>query len=386
MTSFVNKDKTIEVLQAQRKAWDGLTSAVTDADSIFGKFLAKLDLFKKTGLGGFITELAPLGVVAGLLGGLIFPLANLVGLLKIFGKLPLKIIGGFFKGLSATLGTTGLGFKALLKPVMLFKTIAEHLYVSIGVRMIDAFAKLQKGLALLMRIGIGPLMTAFRTLAVVISLTPVGWLTAAIIGLGAALAGIIYYWDDIKKAATDLFNYLGPKIMEMADGLASWLGLDEVWNKMKTGFADVIKYFSELWSGFTKWVSESLSLGGIGKGLAKFLGFGSDDKKTETAPTPASMASTEQASVIPIKQQPGVAALPTYTSFADQKTEQVNDPNIQALLNEISKLGQFIAQMGQALSERPVQVSIEGDVKKFFKAVNQEQKNQVGQRMAGGAF
>jgi hypothetical protein len=92
------------------------------------------------------------------------------------------------------------------------------------------------------------------------------------------------------------------------------------------------------------------------------------------------------AKVIPIKQQQGVPAAPTYTNVAAQKPEQVSDPNIQALINEVSKLSQAMMQYAQAVSDRPVNVAIEGDLKKLFRALNQEQKNQMGSRMAGGSF
>jgi hypothetical protein len=90
------------------------------------------------------------------------------------------------------------------------------------------------------------------------------------------------------------------------------------------------------------------------------------------------------AKVIPIKQQQGVPAAPTYTNVAAQKPEQVSDPNIQALINEVSKLSQAMMQYAQAVSDRPVNVAIQGDMKKLFTALNQEQKNQMGKRMAGG--
>lgn len=419
MTSFVNKDKTIEVLQMQRATWDQLTKAVTDSDSILGKVLAKMQLFKDLGLAGFFSELAPLGIALSLLTPLIFPLANLVGILKLFGKLPLKLISGFFGMMGSGLGVSGMKAKALLTPMKLLKTIFEHLYVSVGVKMIDAFAKLQKGLGFVLRL-INPLMTAFRTLALVIGLTPIGWVTAAVIGLGVALAAIVYYWDDIKKAASDFFNWIGPILDTFITNVAKDFGLEGVWEGMKKGFSSAVDWIKEVWSGLSKWISEKVSFENIlGKNLSNLLGFGKSegDEQKMLAPVQPKTAKNDEkllgpvqpktakeepgffgkmfggsddrtptSTVMPIMQQEGVAAAPTFQTFSDQKPEEVSDPNIQALLNEISRLGQIMAQMGQAMIERPVEVSIQGDVKKFFKAVSQEQKNQMGQRMAGGAY
>jgi hypothetical protein len=386
VTQFANKSSAIEALNAQRNAWNSLTKSVADSDSILGSVIKKLALFKDFGLGGILPMLAPLGVFANLLATLIIPLTSLIGLITIL-KAPFTLF-------QKLLSSSNPIIKFMLKPIELLKS----------------------GIISLIRLAFTPLMASLRALTLAFAVTPIGPMVAGVLALGAALAGIIYYWDDIKKGASAAFTWITESLGKVADSIAEFFGVESVWKSFKDGFSDAMNWIIKVWTEFKqKYLDFGISgvLGKLGDALgigisetkqvvsptSNALGLDTSETKQVVSPTSntlglgasetkqvVSTVSQEMPTMTTMQQQPGVVASPSFTDYSKVTRETSSDPNIQALINEVSRLQEIMAKVGEAITNRPLVVQIEGDVKKLFRAISAEQKNQLGSRMAGGAF
>lgn len=408
-TEFANKKDYMSALQKQRAAWLDLADATSSADSILGMIMRKMDIFEKFGFAGVTGMGAGLGVLLTVASSLIYPLTKLWGMLQLFGgalwtatkfmlKIPWKMFIGGWKILIGTIKLANIAF-TLLRATML------------------------------------------RT-ALVMMLNPVGALIAGLVALGIAIAGVVYYWDDIKKAMGTFFDWAGDKISVFTGFFKNtftgvfdqlkvvWKDIKDVWAK----FWDVNVSNDALLSSFAT-LGESLydlltkawdaTMAYFKAGLVKFLpdvllkriGL---QQPEGAATVPATPAKAQDPSKV-AGGTPNVAQAPDNTSLiagmkslisnaatspansaqvtpavpvpvtaqpmaparsvaqsAPTVAPQLGDKNFQAIVDSVLAMKDTLAKAIADLAARPVNVVLQGDAKKFFSAANKESMQAAG--------
>lgn len=130
-----------------------------------------------------------------------------------------------------------LAILALYDDFMTFKEGGESLFdwgspavqtitgvVAAVVAMVAAFKVAQMAMAAyrLIMIGLTAVTSAWKVsliaARIAMMLTPIGWISAAITGLIALIALLVYKWDSIKKSFGGFFSGLGGKVLDFVGG------------------------------------------------------------------------------------------------------------------------------------------------------------------------
>jgi len=449
---FANKKVYIEALQAQRAAWDSMSVSIMGTNTALGSVLKKLDVLKEVGLVGIFTSLAPLSALLDLLGAFVFPLTSLIGLMTIF-RGPLKMVLGLFSGIASAGGNLlknvifgllkGMGFltgmAAKLFSAMgglsgIFGLVARGVGTVFGL-----FAKLSslggvliKGMIMFAGVISGAVVNALVAVGTAIMATPIGWIIAGIVAIGAAIFLLITYWDEIKSAMSGFFGWAGDALssfgstlygilIEPWDNFFGWVFgrlssfgeyvggvFGGIGDSIVSTFRGVAGFFGEmmskLWDFIPTPIQKLLSgefevfnkvtgfIGGLVgdvKGLlfrgekkpenlsqiAKILPFQRSedkdgDRTTFGAPPSVAMPTMRQEGA-PERAPVGVAIPATERPGTAGDFDKMIDAIVDMKLEMIKALG--------GISERPIRVDIHGDARKMFTAQSRRAMGEAGE-------
>lgn len=406
---FANKQSYIKALQAQRVAWDNMTAAISKSDTALSQVMKSLDLFRRFGLTGIFPQwFAAWGVWSEVLSALVWPLVGLTGALKMFG--------GLFKGVFKMLWW-GIKLLRFLGPVIqgigyAFGALVTVVEWTLGA--IAAVAGTIGGLAL-------AIIAAIAAIAIVVyiywddikkyTLKFYNWIvdftpkmmgkvvdffkrswewikgvfssgvnfvkglwSGITEGLADAFTGAVDFiksaWSTILKIMSSPFTSIGEGIQSALSALPDFFKsvIDEVWNIMPGWMRTLLE----------KGGAALGSVGSFAKGLygsVKGMLGGADG----AAGTTTVDVNTPAAQVIPLKAQEGAPANSAVgASIPSTDKTEVGDKNFQAVVDEIFNMREQISGLLKELADRPVQVALQGDARKFFTAMNKQAKNQAG--------
>lgn len=383
--AFANKQDYIKALQAQRTAYLDMASAISNSDSALRKFILAMDLFKKYGLAGFFGEgAAKLGLLAGMFGEFLPMLLQFLGILKMV----LPVLGGLW----SLLTTVGGFLWAVFGPAIMW--VAS----TIGSLLLSALSGLASVIMGAVMTAMGALWSVIVSLGAAIMATPIGWIIAGIVALGAAVYLAIKYWDDIKAVIGSFFSWIGDMLKPVSDMIFS--AFTKPIDAIKAYWQGLVGFISGLWEQVTGIFNKAMPViekitefgSKFFKEVGGYLGFGSKDNtakvadtgKATTAPFVMPDAQTmatgaAQAQAIATARQPGapqMSGAPRELTPSDRFG--VKDKNTLALLDQLKTMGDDMVGAIMQLAERPTNVTLKGDAKKFFKASNQEGMNQAG--------
>lgn len=367
---FVNKTKIVSHLQNQRKALIGMSDAIEGQaskwENLTGKVMSFLELFRRGGLAAIFDSeaLAGISVFSEKMGSLIFPLTSLLGIftlfkgpLAIFGKLltaPFRLLGKVVlaplgllsKGLMTMIGQSklsGAAMGAFGKATKAMGAVWEHIYVSMGSRLIDFTKSVKTGLSTVMNFAVssfkaigkgslslitgpfkllknqvvslgsvfkggllkmgsgfkflggqilsslaGPIKSlkilglqmlnvaatgvkqlmgsmarlgssllafsgravataigAVQALTAAMLANPVGLIIAGVVALGAALVGLVVYWDDVKAAVSRFGDWISTNFPRLTSLIInSW---NSIQSAIQTSWNFTIGFFKTGW-------------------------------------------------------------------------------------------------------------------------------------------
>lgn len=388
--AFANKGDYIKALQAQRTAYLDMATAISDSDSALRKFLLTMDLFKKFGLTALFGEgAAKLGLLLGKFGEFLPILLQFLGIVKAI----LPILGSTF---SMFLRMAGFLWGVFGPAIMWIASTIGSLLIST----LTGLASMIMGAVMT---AMGALWGAIVSLGTAIMATPIGWIIAGIVALGAAVYLAIKYWDDIKAAVGGFFSFLGEMLKPVSDMIfdaftkpidaikAYWQGMVSfitgIWDQVTAIFEKAMPVISKITEFGSKLFKEvGAFFGGKGDPASQ-----ADKGKTATAPfvmpdSQTMAAGAAQAQAIATARQP--EAPQSSASMKELTPSQkfgVKDKNTLALIESVKEMQDVLETAIMTLAERPVNVAMQGDARKFFKAANAQSMNQAGQLGLAGA-
>lgn len=379
MTSLLEKENIVASLNNQRKAWLGIANEISNSDSALGFFLRKIGLLKESGLGG------------------IFPGAEWMGFAA-----PVMF---FVSSLITSLGMLTGAFEALGGAVRFFGKFipAELIALPKVIKNIRSFSTL----AAAMESGLIGLSKAFKK-----SL----WLAA----IGTMFYTIWQNWDRLQNAFSagslqEKFNAIRDvasefihnfaavfdemllgipsKLTQFAFGMDSFVELMDVWSKsVEAVFGDVFMMFGRFLEFFDKvpGIGKIKELLGIDIALAtdidpknKLSGkeiyeYGSldgdvyDPSVKDKTKNPASESGG--ASVIPMNKQEGAPSKSSMaSSLKPSERPELTDVNFQSIVDAVLDTKDQLAKLLAMIVDKPTDVVLQGDAKKFLSLVNREQ-------------
>lgn len=413
LAELVQKGNYIKALNNQRDAWLSMASAIGDSESKLGNFLSRMILFQKMGVAGLFPEINWAGYMAPIMffaTSLITALGMFTGAMKAAGSVgmwfakillkPFKMLDFLFSG-SLTRGMVVLkdGFTALTKPVSAFFNAIKfgaRYWTGLGLmemgnvfknvtnwigkaltflpKMVSSFTSILSTSKLL-----GPAFRVFSKL-----LGPF----MAIVDMVKSLIG---HWNEFmggfegKSLFDKIASFFGLVIRVLADGIDGFLlGIPSLVLKWMTGFnsfGEAMTTIGENIHGMILTVFEWLEkkIGDIpGVGWLKKTLFntssGVTEKSIPVAAKEQKASQDEIPTVIPTKTQPGA---PKSTSIAasllPSERSDLSDVNFKSVVDAVLDTKDQLAKLLAMLVDKPTDVTLQGDAKKFLSIVNREQ-------------
>jgi hypothetical protein len=250
VVTMANKSKYLDVLHQQREAYEGLTKAVGDTNSMLGamqKLAQGLDKFGAAFLFGGVTKLTP---ILDIFSGLLTPILSLLGLVQIL-KGPLVWLGETLFTSGTAAGMLGEAFAFLTGPIGWAIAAFGLLYA-----FCTPFQKAVDSIAHALNDSFGPALSAIWALVK-------GLFTnfdETIANLGPSLLNIgdlfVKGWEKFTNMMGDLFdkalNYIGDHWEGWVDGAIDLImnipgALDKMFKFLAQKTIDGIKWMLTNW-------------------------------------------------------------------------------------------------------------------------------------------
>lgn len=257
----------------QIEGWNNLSGVMGDNDSILGTMLEKLYILSDLGVLGFIDSSAvhTLGLLAGVLGSLFFPVVGLIGMFRIL------------RGLGLGLGSTFIWLASRVMPGLVvkgdsvfdvFRAIGMHIkeklwpaFKTFGRFLLKWASKSGAVFRVLgsffMKWLVVPIMTGLSAVAGFFG-TSVGVVVAVIAVLVAALVGLYVYWDEVVEGFDKGLKWLGKAFEDawafIERGIAAFQK-DGFSGLLAFVFSEFTEFFEDIEKGVTnlfKWFDEAI--------------------------------------------------------------------------------------------------------------------------------
>lgn len=393
MLQLTNKSRHMETMKKIAEGYDMMTKAGMDTNSVLGETVQFLDMVKAHGLFAAL-GMGEISGFMGALGNLVFPLTSLLGVFELFSG-PLRLLRSGIGWISE--GLLGLGTKILPRLGTVMGKAIGGLWRFIGGGLMTAF---RSGFGFLAE-SLGSLLAPVMTGIIEFFSGPAGWIALAITGITLLIA----YWKDLtawvgkfSETGAAAMKAIGDFSQKLWDGTKDLVApmlapvnamIDVVWAKLKAMFASVTDLIPKPLLDFMTGSTGATGAGaGTDKGVVsktwdKVTGtmgswFGGGSTPATTSPatsnggaagTPGTaMATTAQAGAPAMAAMSGRDLAPTVVS------DSYKNKDFQQLASVVADMKDTVASLLKQILDKPVNVQLQGDARKFFQASDKAAK------------